>query len=196
MKIIKLRREWRRRNQHNKTEMINIFDIEKVSVGNYTYGKLYVLMNNLQSDLKIGHFCSIAPEVVFILASDHSLNTITTFPIKVKILEERYEALSKGNIIIDDDVWIGYGSIILSGIHIGQGAVVAAGSIVTKDIPPYSIVAGTPARVIRYRFDEAMIQELLKIDFGGIDRNYLDRNLEDFYQPLIKREQLEGLPKR
>lgn len=72
----------------------------------------------------------------------------------------KHEATSKGDIVVKDDVWIGYGSIILSGVHIGQGAVIAAGSVVSHDVPPYAIVGGVPARLIKYRFSEEMTKKL------------------------------------
>ena len=73
------------------------------------------------------------------------------------------ESICRGSIIIDDDVWIGYRSTILSGVHVSKGAVIAAGAVVTHDVPPYAIVAGVPARVIGYRFSEEMIAKLLEL---------------------------------
>lgn len=78
-----------------------------------------------------------------------------------------------------DDVWIGYGSTILSGVRVGQGAVIGAKSVVAKDIPPYAIYAGT--RVIKYRFNEEIIQKLLKIDFAKLDYKAINNNIENLY---------------
>ena len=122
-----------------------------IDVGKNTYGPINALMFNRDSKLIIGNFCSIAPRVSFIVSADHYTNHISSFPFKVKVLGESYEGVSKGDIIVDDDVWIGYGATIMSGVHIGQGAVVAAGAVVTKDVPPYAIVGGVPAKVIKYR---------------------------------------------
>ena len=74
--------------------------------------------------------------------------------------------LTNGDIVVGDDVWVGQRAIIMSGVNIGQGAVIGAGAIVTKNVPPYAIVGGIPAKVIRYRFSEELIQELLKIDYS------------------------------
>ena len=129
--------EWRKLNKNNSTVPINMFDYKNVSVGNCTYGELTVLDFNGTYRLCIGAFCSIASGVVFCLAGDHQIKTVSTFPFKANALGcEQNEAISKGNIIIDDDVWVGQNAIILSGIHIGQGAVVAAGAVVKKDVPP------------------------------------------------------------
>ena len=99
----------------------------------------------------------------------HYMNHISTYPFKVKVLNScSIEAYGKGDIIIDDDVWIGYGSIIMPGVHIGKGAVIASGSIVTKSVPPYTIVGGVPAAYIRNRFDKEIIQTLLKFDFQNL----------------------------
>lgn len=94
-------------------------------------------------NLQIGNFVSIAQEVIFLLDAEHYVKHLSTFPFKVKYLNNaKEEAFGKGDIIIDDDVWLGYRSTIMSGVHIGQGAVIAAGAIVTKDVPPFSIVGG------------------------------------------------------
>ena len=130
---------------------------------------------NGNEKLIIGNFCSIAPEVVFLLASEHCYKNISTFPFKVKFLGHENEAGSKGSIIVSDDVWIGYGAVILSGVKIGQGAVIAAGSIVTKDVPPYAIVAGNPAKILKYRFDENVIKKLLDFDFSTLSKEQIQK---------------------
>ena len=112
-------------------------------MGKATYGELNVVQFANSHCLKIGDFVSIAQEVVFLLDSEHYTKHLSTFPFKVKYLGvEKEEAFGKGDIIVDDDVWLGFRSTIMSGVHIGQGAIVAAGSLVTKDVPPYAIVGG------------------------------------------------------
>lgn len=135
-------RKWRKKNMHNETTAESLFDERKVTVGKYSYGPLNVVDYGNTSNLIIGNYVSIAHGVTFLLNSDHYVDHISTFPFRVKVLKEDSEVVSKGNIRIDDDVWIGQNATILSGIHIGQGAVVAAGSVVTHDVPPYSIVGG------------------------------------------------------
>ena len=135
--------KWRKRNNHNETVCLNNFNFNHVEVGNCTYGGLTVLDFGNNSRLKIGSFCSIASGVVFALSGAHNLKRFSTFPFRNRLVERSFqEGLSKGDIIIDDDVWLGQNSIVLSGVHIGQGAVIAAGAVVTKDVPPYAIVGG------------------------------------------------------
>lgn len=189
-------KEWRRLNSHNRTTISFPFVFSDVSVGNETYGPLTVYNNGTDHKLRIGHFCSIAPEVVFLLGADHSCKHISTFPFESIVLQSGNEAISKGNILVDDEVWIGYRATIMSGVHIGQGAVVAAGAVVTKDVPPYAIVGGVPAKVIKYRFDEKLIEELLKIDYSKLDENMIRNHREELYQNLINKDQLQWLPKK
>lgn len=190
------KRKWRRMNPQNFTNAEDLFDPACVDVGDYTYGGLRVLTYNKGNKLKIGRFCSIAQEVMFILSADHYTNHISSYPYRVWIMKEGQEGVSKGNIQVDDDVWIGFGSTILSGVHIGQGAIVAAGSIVTKDVPAYAIVGGVPAKVIRYRFSPEIIDELLKIDYSKLTTEMVKEHIEDLYNDLKDVKQLEWMPKR
>lgn len=176
--------KWRKCNKHNFTVAKNIFDKNRVKVGNFTYGSLYIIMSNVSHKITIGSFCSIAPNVTFIVESDHPINKLSTFPFKVKCLNQKYEAISKGDIIIDDDVWIGYGSVILSGVHIGQGAIIAAGSVVTKDVPAYAIVAGIPAKVIKYRFSKEVILKLLEFDFSCLTLDVVSKCENSLYRDI------------
>lgn len=121
--------------------------------------------------LEIGSYCSIADDVVFLLGGNHDYHHFTTFPVKRKFLGASREATSKGKIVIGDDVWIGYRAMILSGVVIGQGAVIAAESVVTKSIEPYTIVGGNPAKVIKTRFNADTVKMLLSVDFNQIGSN-------------------------
>ncbi len=95
-----LTRKWKKRNKHNETAPNNIFDINKVSVGKYTYGRLEVLMFNNENNLRIGSFCSIAPKTVFLLSADHYTDHISSFPYKVKVTKSLdREGISKGDIL-------------------------------------------------------------------------------------------------
>ncbi|MDO4179039.1 MAG: CatB-related O-acetyltransferase [Phascolarctobacterium sp.] len=188
---------WRLANPHNYTECDLPQGTKFITVGNYTYGKLRVLVSKAGPELKIGHFVSIAQDVVFVLGHEHSYKGISSYPFKVMCLQsETAEDLSKGDIVVGDDVWIGHGAIIMSGVHIGQGAVVAAGSVVTKDVPPYAIVGGNPAKIIKYRFDEGMIEQLLKIDYSKLTKEMVAEHIEELYVPLQDKEQLEWLGKK
>lgn len=183
---------WKKLNRHNYTSPENIFNFKNVVVGRCSYGYLNVLENG-KSKLTIGCYCSIAPNVCFILNADHYTNHISTFPFKGILLNKR-EAISKGDIVVDDDVWIGYGTTILSGVHIGQGAIIAAGAVVTRDIPPYAIVGGVPAKVIKYRFAPAIIEKLLEIDFSRVDIRLVRENIEKFYLEVDENTDLSWLP--
>ena len=116
---------------------------------------------------------------------------ISTYPYKVKCLEiVDEEAHAKGDIIIEDDVWIGFGAIIMSGVHIKQGAVIAAGSVVTKNVESYSVVAGCPARHIKYRFEENIRKELCDVDFSKWDRKFIEKNIDNLYKKIDSTEQI------
>lgn len=134
----------------------------KYSIGRYTYGNPLVLDYG-SSTLKIGSFCSISSDVTIMLGGNHRSDWVTTYPFNV-IFEEFHSIQghpsSKGDVVIGNDVWIGYGALILSGVTIADGAVVGARSVVTKNIEAYSIVAGNPAKFIKWRFPEAQIAEL------------------------------------
>lgn len=196
-KLNKMKKRWSIQNRHNGTEAVNIFDLDLVSVGRDSYGKLNVVSFGNKHRLRIGDFVSIAQNVTFLLDVEHYIDHISTYPFKVKCLHtEEYEAFGKGNIIVDDDVWIGYGATILSGVHIGQGAVIAAGAVVTRDIPPYAIAAGVPAKVIKYRFNEELIEELLKVDFGKLEEGMVREHIGDLYEKLERKEQLSWFPRK
>lgn len=193
----KINKMWREKNLHNFTTMQNMFDMDLVEVGKYTYGELAVWNFSNVRKLKIGNFCSIGPNVAFHVCSEHNINTISTYPFKVKALQcVENEALSKGDITVDDDVWIGHNAIILSGVHIGQGAIVAAGAVVTKDVPPYAIVGGNPAKVIKYRFDSNIIKEFMEIDYSKLDERMIRDNIENLYEDVKDVSQIAWLPRK
>ncbi len=187
---------WRKKNAHNKTTMKNSFNFECVSVGKETYGSLNILSERSDVYLRIGNFCSIASDVLFVLSSEHPKNYISTYPFKVMIQGEEHEAISKGNILIDDDVWIGAKATIMSGVHINQGAIIAAGAVVTKDVPPYAIVGGVPAKVINYRFSPNVIDKMLSIDFSLLDRELINKHIEELYSPVDSDTDLSWLPSK
>ncbi len=163
----KKRKLWREMNMHNFTTIKNVwtFPLEKVLVGKKNYGNLFVeTFGSANEYLEIGSYCSIAQDVKFILGGVHPMNTVSTYPFKAHIFGEEVVALSKGAIIVKDDVWISTGVIILSGCTIGEGAVIAAGSVVTKSVEPYTIVGGNPAKPIRKRYSDDVIAYLMQID--------------------------------
>jgi acetyltransferase-like isoleucine patch superfamily enzyme/glycosyltransferase involved in cell wall biosynthesis len=176
---------WRQRNSHNETYLTRGVDISRISVGRRTYGPLAVWTWNQDNEhLTIGHFCSIADGVKFLLGGNHPFKGVSTFPFKVKYFGAQEEAFTKGPITIKDDVWIGADAIILSGVTIGQGAIIAAGSVVTKSIPPYSIVGGNPARILKNRFEPEVVQELLKFDFATLSDEEIQKSQEFLYEEI------------
>lgn len=195
-KLNHFKRMWKKKHADiDGTIPMNIFPASAVSVGKCTYGELNIVDFNNNSHLSIGCYCSLAQNVTFLLDVEHNVDTISSYPFKAKVLRTGDEATSKGDIIVDDDVWIGYRATILSGVHIGQGAVVAAGAVVTKDVPPYAIVGGVPAKVIKYRFEPEMIEELLKVDYNKLTKEMVQEHIEDLYVKLTDKSQIDWMPK-
>lgn len=173
-----------RSNDHQTIYLKNVITRDNIKVGDYTiYNDLYndprdFEKNNvlyqypINSDkLIIGTFCSIACNAKFLMTSgNHTMNSLSTytFPIfyeewglEVSHITDAWD--NKGDIVIGNDVWIGYDAIIMSGVKIGDGAIIGSRAVVTKDVPPYSIVGGIPAKVIKKRFSDDKVLRLLKI---------------------------------
>lgn len=136
--------KWAKANKHNRTQLGRwAIGLDNVRIGDYSYGEINVLTASKQPKLAIGELCSIAPNVTFIIHNNHPIDHFTTFPLRRFVLGETCdEACGNGGIVVEEDVWIGYGATILDGVHIGRGGVVAAGAVVTKDVEPYTIVGG------------------------------------------------------
>lgn len=135
--------------------------------------------------LVIGKFCSIACGAKFLFNSaNHALGSLSTYPFPLfweewGLEKENVAAAwdNKGDILIGSDVWIGYEAVILAGVTIGDGAIIAARAVVTKDVPPYTIVGGVPAKAIRRRFPEETIQRLLELRWWDWPRERIARNI-------------------
>ena len=160
----------------------NIIKNPNIIVGDYTYYDDFESVENFEKNVKylfdfigdklvIGKFCMIASDVTFIMNGANHLNdAISTFPFAIfgedwSNAMEGKEYPTKGDTIIGNDVWIGYGATIMPGITIGDGAIIATKSVVTKHVAPYSIVGGNPAKEIRKRFSEEAIKKLLEIQW-------------------------------
>lgn len=141
----------------------------RANIGEHSYGAPRIIDFGEGTTVKIGKYCSIAEGVVIMLGGNHRLDWVTTYPFPA--LSDRWPGAkgikghpkSKGDVIIGNDVWIGTDAMILSGVSIGDGAAIAAMAVVVKDVPPYSIVAGNPAKVIKLRFPDEDIAKLLEI---------------------------------
>lgn len=135
--------------------------------------------------LIIGKFCSIACGAKFLFnSSNHTLSSLSTYPFPIFAAEwdanipvtEAWD--NKGDIVIGNDVWIGYEAVIMAGVHIGNGAIIGTRAVVTKDVPPYAIVGGVPAKRIRNRFDDSVIEALQKIKWWDWDVEKTRENLK------------------
>lgn len=182
--------------------MVNIFHAiaEKhsdlgmhLTVGRHTYGikpdTIILPESTNPPHVKIGSFCSFAPGVVILANADHNKDFPSTYPFRTLFFSSlkrgkssgyfNQDVVSRGSIEIGHDVWVGQNAIILSGISIGTGAVIGAGTVVTKDIPPYAIAVGNPARVISFRFPPSIIERLLESRWWELSDENL-RNLESY----------------
>lgn len=159
----------------------NVVQSPNIIIGDYTYyddpenperfeENVLYHYDFIGDKLIIGKFCAIATGVKFIMnGANHNMNAFTTYPFGIfgtgweAGLPALADLPTKGDTVIGNDVWIGYDSIVMPGVRIGDGAIVAAKSVVTKDVPPYSIVGGNPAKIIKQRFDDQVVAKLLSI---------------------------------
>ena len=173
------------RTGDNQTVYLNaVIKDPQIEVGDYTIYNDFVAnpllfeKNNVlyhypihKEKLIIGKFCSIACGMKFLFnCANHTQKSLSTYTFPLFYEEWELEKSNittawdnKGDIVIGNDVWIGYEAVIMAGVHIGDGAIIAARAVVTKDVPPYTIVGGTPAKEIRKRFDADVIQQLLML---------------------------------
>lgn len=173
----------------------NIIKNPNIIVGDYTYYDDFENVENFEKNVKyhfdfiddklvIGNFCMIASDVKFIMnGANHLSESISSYPFAIfgNGWENAMEGKSypnKGDLIIGNDVWIGYNATIMSGIVIGDGAIIATNATVTKDVPPYTIVGGNPAKEIRKRFDEETINKLLSIQWWNWDIATISKNVQ------------------
>lgn len=159
--------EWKEHLPLTKDFLLPLIERHGFEIGNHSYGTPRVI-GDFFSTLKIGNFCSIGPDVDLVLVN-HRKNFVSTYPFNW--FSARWPAaeglpsdhIAPRGMTIGNDVWIGTKAVILPGVEIGDGAIIAAASVVRGDVPPYAIVAGNPAKVVSYRFDPQIIEELRKI---------------------------------
>lgn len=174
--------------------------INGVYVGKWTYGALKHC--NPETVARIGKFCSINHSAIIGDTFQHPLNKISTHPFLYKsklthpsisfVENHMIEDIQQKKTKINNDVWIGANAIILPGIEIGNGAVVGAGTVVTKDVPPYSIVVGVPAKVIKYRFNKKQISIIENLKWWEWNEEKIVNNIELFHNP----EKIFGFDKK
>lgn len=173
----------------------NIIKNPNIIVGDYTYYDDFDDVENFEKNVKyhfdftgdkliIGKFCMIASGVKFIMnGANHLTDAISAYPFAIfghdwQHAMEGKSYPTKGDTIIGNDVWIGHNATIMAGVKIGDGAIIATNATVTKDVPPYSIVGGNPAQLIRKRFSEEKIQELLQLAWWDWDIEKITANVQ------------------
>ncbi|HEX4889569.1 MAG TPA: CatB-related O-acetyltransferase [Alphaproteobacteria bacterium] len=158
---------------------------DHVSVGRYTYGvtrNIFVRASAL-APCSIGAFCAIGPDVMIYGQAEHPLDSPSSYPFRSHYFmadAPPAQPRTRGPVRIGNDVWIGSRAIILSGVSIGDGAVIGAGAVVTRDVPPYAVAAGNPARVVRLRFAPEIVTRLLQIRWWDWPDEKIRR-----YEPLL-----------
>jgi len=152
-----------------------------IEVGSHSYGVPIIKKWDNLTKLKIGDYCSIADNVVIFLGGEHRMDWISTYSFTT-FYEEAKEFAgfkgTKGDIIIGNDVWIGSGVTIMSGVTIGDGAVIGAKTVVAKDVKPYSIIVGNPAKEIKKRFTDEQIEKLLQIKWWDWEDSKIKQNMK------------------
>jgi acetyltransferase-like isoleucine patch superfamily enzyme len=132
------------------------------TVGEHTYMGCGTEFREFEGTITIGDYCSLADSVLIIAGGEHRMDRVSTYPFDVKLGVGTLTSFSRGNVVIGSDVWIGTRAIILPGVTIGHGAIIGAGAVVTRDVPPYARAFGVPAKVKSYRFDDYTIDRLIK----------------------------------
>ena len=185
----------------------NLVKAPNVSIGEYTYYDDFRSVENFHRNIRyhfefsgdkliIGKFCMIASDVQFIMnGANHLTNAISSYPFAIfgqgwQGAMEGKAYPTKGNTHIGNDVWLGYKAAIMPGVTIGDGAIIGAYAVVTKDVPPYAIVAGNPATVIRKRFSDSDVERLLQIRWWDWPIDKITRNIQ-----LFTGNNIEGLEK-
>ena len=151
--------------------------------GDYTYGYDSLIVKDFETGerLRIGKFCSLSSGITILLGGNHPIQNVSTYPFGILNTNKFRGSInmekSIKDTVIGNDVWIGHGVSIMTGITIGDGAVVACNSNVVKDVEPYSIVGGNPAKFIKKRFTDEQINDLLEIKWWNLDDNKINKLL-------------------
>jgi acetyltransferase-like isoleucine patch superfamily enzyme len=168
-------------------------------MGTTILGKYSYIVGNVKntfsiSNFIVGNFCSIASGLTLMLGGDHATNLVMTTNF-VNIIPDLFAGLpspfpmmglTKGDIVIENDVWIGQDVTIMSGVKISNGAIIGTAAVIAKDVPPYAIVIGNPARIVKYRFNQEIIDRLLKIAWWNWPIEKIRENYDYFINPNIE----------
>lgn len=164
----------------------------RVTIGRHSYGlpEVVTFGGDQRTCLRIGNYVSMGRDVQFLLGGNHRVDWITTFPLRKRLGLPGADAdghpASKGDVAIGNDVWLGLGAQILSGVVIGDGAVVGAHAVVTRSVRPYAIVAGSPAREVRRRFNDEQVERLLKVAWWNWSDSKVRDEVEQLCNPDIE----------
>lgn len=197
-----------RTNDKQTIYLKNVINNANIQIGEYTMYNDFVNdptmfeKNNVlyhypinKDKLIIGKFCSIGCNSKFIFNSaNHKLKSLSTYPFPLFFEEWKLKKENvtdswdnKGDIIIGNDVWIGYEAIIMAGVTIGDGAIIGTRAVVTKDVEPYTIVGGVPAKIIRKRFSDDVISQLLEIKWWDWEKDKIEKNIDKIQSGDIKK---------
>ena len=160
--------EYRKLKQHIFEKQQTYINENIISIGDFTYGQPSVYSWKEGTHLKIGKFCSIAKNVKIFIGGNHNASFCTTYPFNAflkSFSDIKGHPLSNGDVVIGNDVWLAADCTIMSGVTIGDGAIIGNKALVTKDVAPYTIVGGIPAKVIKKRFSENEIKKLLEMQW-------------------------------
>jgi acetyltransferase-like isoleucine patch superfamily enzyme len=175
-------------NLHRHEKTSQVLSDPRIVVGKHTYGLTSSSVNFFRDDdlVTIGNFCSIAEGVKILVSGEHCISRVSSYPFFAHFLNKNLEkdTFTKGEVRIGNDVWIGAKALILSGVNIGDGAVIAAGALVTDDVAPYSVVGGVPAKYIKPRFSDEISSALLEIKWWHWDDDLIHDRIEDFYSSV------------
>jgi len=181
-------REYAARFPGSRISARSVVPAGDIRIGRGTYGRLHIQLFHPEDSVEIGNFCSIGPEVLILAGGEHRTDLPSTYPFRKKVRPQEIntDVVSKGKVSIGHDVWIGARSLILSGVTLGNGVIVAGGSVVTRGAEPYSIVGGNPAKVIRRRFGEDVIEALQRIAWWEWPDEIIRERMNDFYVPVAE----------
>lgn len=194
MNFLKPLKNWRAGQIETRVALAGMARKHGFQIGEYSYGRPKVRFAHAGTKLSIGRYCSIADQVEIFLGGNHRPEWGTTYP---------FESLthwwptarsappthsSRGDVVIGSDVWIGSGALLLSGVTVGHGAVIGARSVISRDVPPYAVVAGNPAKLIRFRFDPETVAALLEAAWWDLPRASVEKLI-----PLLQSERIGDL---